>query len=640
MPPRLHPLAASLALAALCACATAASASGPAARAATLDVDLTALPQRLLRSRLVLPARPGPMALVYPKWLPGEHSPTGPLTELAGLIVRAGGRALPWRRDEVDLFKVHLQVPEGASEIEVQLQVTSPPPGGSGRFTTSVSMTPNMGVLSWNSVLVYPEGTAMSELPVRASLKLPQGWRFATALPVSSRDGAAAAFSSVTLEHLVDSPVLMGAYLADVPLGELRGAPVTLHVSAETPEEVVLPDAQKAHLAALVREEAALFGARHFSEYHFLVSLSDAFEPNGVEHHQSSDDRLGGRALLDKEYAVSASLVELLAHESVHSWNGKYRRPVGLAPRDFQEPLKGGLLWVYEGLTQYLGNILTARSGALDAQGLRDHYAYTAETMRLHSAGRAWRPLQDTAIAAQLLYFSRDDGRSVRRSVDFYPEGDLIWLEMDVRLREATGGKVTLDDFCKRFHGGGDSGPQVSTYAFEDVARELDAIAPGLELGKLWRERLDATGGDAPLEGLLRAGWKLDYSETPSELYKALEHVEKVIDLRSSIGLVVDAEKGVVLDVVPGTAADNARVASGSKLVAVNGRKASPERLHSAVAATKAGGRLELLTENAETYLTHVLEWKGGLRYPQLVRVEGRPDLLSQIGAPRAPKGP
>jgi len=617
----------------LLGCAGAAIAAPGSTRPATVQVDLSDAQRRLIHTRLVIPAATGPLSLVYPKWVPGEHSPTGPLADVAGLTIRAGGRVLAWKRDFVNLHKIVVEVPAGAHEVEIALDTVTPP-AGEGKFSAGASMTANVAVLAWNSVLLYPEGARIADSPIRASIKLPAGWRFGTALPIESRDGDTTSFGVVSLEQLVDSPLLTGAHFADIPLGDNRGAKVTLHLAAESQEELALSPVQKAALEKLVKEEALLFGARHFGEYHFLLALSDSIPANGIEHHQSSDNRLAGQTLIDKDQAT-AHLVELLAHESVHSWNGKYRRPVGLAPKDFQQPLEGELLWVYEGLTQYLGSVLSARSGAWDTQTLRDHFALTAEGQHLRG-GRKWRPVQDTATSAQLLYFARSDWSSLRRGVDFYAEGDLIWLEIDVRLREATGGKVTLDDFCRKFHGGGDSGPKVVTYTFDDVARGLDELAPGNDFGALLRSRLDATDV-APLEGLARAGWKLDYSEEQSLLAKTIDKTAKELDLRSSIGIQLDTEKGTILDVIPGGPADKAKVAPGSKLIAVNGRKLSPERLLAAITATKGGSaRLTFLTENADTYETHALDWSGGLRYPKLVRIEGKADLLSAIAGSKS----
>jgi predicted metalloprotease with PDZ domain len=620
-------------LIALFGCAGAAQAARTSPATATIDVDLSEAPRRLIHSRIVLPVRPGPMALFYPKWIPGEHGPTGPIDDLSGIVLRASGRTLAWQRDPVDMYKIALQIPEDARELEIALDYTSPPPGH-GQFTSGASITQNLAILNWHTVLVYPAGTLPRDLIVRPSLRLPRGWRFGSALPGAARDGDRVQFSEVTLERLVDSPLLAGAHMTDLALGENHGAPVALSAAAETEEEAQFTPEEKGWLGQLVREEAVLFGARHFGSYRFLLALTDSVPANGIEHHESSDNRLGGRALVEKEL-VHAGLVHLLAHESAHSWNGKYRRPASLTTLDYQTPMKGDLLWVYEGLTQYLGTILTARSGSWDAATLRDYFAIVADAQRSH-AGRRWRPLQDTATAAQILYGARNDWSALRRSVDFYEECDLIWLEVDARLRQASGGKSSLDDFVRRFHGGKDSGPQIVTYDFEEVVRTLEELSPGGGFRELLRTRLDSTGEDAPLEGLLRAGWRLDYTDVESELHKARDKERKRIDLRSSIGILVELEHETISDVIPGRPADKAGVMPGAKLVAVNGRKFSPERLVAAVGATKAGQKVELLIENAETFRSYALDYSGGLRYPHLVPVEGKPDLLSEIGKPRA----
>ena len=589
----------------------------------SVDVDLSEAPRRKIHSVVKLPARAGPLALVYPKWIPGEHGPTGPIADLAGFTVRAGQAELTWHRDPVDMYRLIVDVPQGVGEVQVSLDYLSPPPGH-GQFTSGASITQNLAVLNWHTVVVYPEGSAPHETEATASVRLPAGWKFGTALPGARREGDKVQFGAVSLETLIDSPLLAAAHLSDTALGDNRGAAVTLHTAAETEEELQLSAEQQGWLRQLVKEEAALFGARHFASYHFLLALTDSVPSNGIEHHESSDNRLGGRALLDKELSL-ASLVHLLAHESTHSWNGKHRRPASLTTPDYQQPMKGDLLWVYEGLTNYLGTILTARAGSWDAQALRDYFAIVADAQQSHG-GRTWRPVQDTATAAQILYDSRDDWSAWRREVDFYQEGDLIWLEVDARLREKNS---TLDEFCRRFHGGKDSGPSVLTYGFDDVARTLDALAPGVDFGALLRSRLDSKAPGAPLEGLARAGFRLDYSDTPSELFKAREKDLKHVDLRSSIGLVLDAEKETIVDVFTGRPADKAGVMPGAKLVAVNGRKFSVDRLLAAVAAKKP---VELLVENADTYKTFLLDYAGGLRYPRLVPIEGKPDVLALIG--------
>jgi predicted metalloprotease with PDZ domain len=401
-------------------------------------------------------------------------------------------------------------------------------------------------------------------------------------------------------------------------------------MTAETDEELQLRPEQKAAYDKLVEEALALYGAHHYSAYHFLFTQSDSVAHFGLEHHQSSDDRVAGRSLLEKDLFLRQA--SLLPHEFTHSWNGKHRRPAGLATPDYQTPMKGELLWVYEGLTQHLGQVLSARSGLESLQQSLDAYALTADAM-VNTKGRAWRDLQDTATGAQLLYSARPDWELWRRSVDYYPEGDLIWLELDTLLREKSGGAKTLDDFCKRFLGGESSGPAVRPYDFDEVVATLNALVP-FDWAAFFNERLH-THAAAPLQGIERAGWKLAYQEEPSETQLAYERAGKFVNFNASIGIHLDAEKGTVVDVVPGSAADKAGLAPQMRVVAVNGRRFTPELLRAAVAATKGGAhKLELLIENADSFRPYALAYDGGARYPHLVRDESKADVLTQILAP------
>jgi predicted metalloprotease with PDZ domain len=392
---------------------------------------------------------------------------------------------------------------------------------------------------------------------------------------------------------------------------------------------------QKAAFEKLVVEANALFGAHHYDSYRFLTSLSDSVAHFGLEHHQSSDDRAPGRALVDPELFLASST--LWSHEYSHSWNGKYRRPAGLATSDFQQPMKGELLWVYEGLTQYLGSVLGARSGLLPGASGRDDLALQADDMQ-QRRGRVWRPLVDTAIAAPVLYNARRDWRAWRRSVDFYEEGTLVWLEVDATIREKTKNARSLDDFCRRFHGGKSGGPELKPSTFEDVVAALNDVVP-FDWRGLLEKRLNALSPDAPLSGLESAGWKLAYGSERTALQRARETRNKQMDLRAAIGLEVDLHEGAlgaIIDVVPDSPAFRAGLGPAMRLVAVNGRKFSEEGLRAAVARS-ASERVELLAENADTFRTYPLDYTGGARYPHLERVPGRGDLLSDILAARTP---
>lgn len=625
---RVLPLAALLLSCSLIRPAEAAR-SQPAPRGMSLDVDLTEAPRRVFHAREKLDAQAGTLALLFPKWIPGEHGPTGPITDVAGLVFTQNGKPLTWRRDPIEMYRFLVDVP-AAGAVEVALDQLSAPPGESG-FSQGASATQNLALLSWNQVLLYPEGASPQEFIVHSTLVLPKGWSFGTSLPIEAK-GERISFAAVPLETLIDSPVLAGAHFREVPIGPSGGAPHFLELAAETESELAIsPDYKKA-VDQLVAEQLALYGAHHYESYRFLVTLSDSTAHFGLEHHQSSDDRVPERALLDPELRM-IRLAGLLPHEYTHSWNGKYRRPAGLATRDYQQPMQGELLWVYEGLTEYLGWVLATRSGAWSAETAREKLAFTWSLMEDHR-GRTWRPLDDTTTAAQLLYEAREDWGAWRRGVDFYLEGNLLWLEVDSIIREKSGGKKSLDDFCKRFHGGQSGKPTVVTYGFDDVVAALTAVAPN-DWRAFLKMRVSELQKDPP-PGPQQSGWKVVYSDQESGYQQAFEKVQKFVDLRGSVGLTLDAEKSTVVDVMPGKAADKAGIAPGMKLIAVNGHRYSAEDLRTAVAQTKEGGKLDLLVDNAETFSTHSLDYHDGARYPRLERDASRPDLLTAILLPAA----
>jgi predicted metalloprotease with PDZ domain len=623
------PLAALSLVAAAASGEPAAAASGEPAAPIAIRVDLSEAPRRIFHARLTIPAEAGPLTLVYPEWLPGEHAPSGPITDLAGLRISASGQSIPWRRDETDMFAFHCEVPAGASSVEISLDFLSPPTAEG--FSSGASATTELAVFSWNQVLLYPKGALARTTTAEATLELPRGWSFGTALPVKSKAKGSVRFAPVSLETLVDSPVVAGAHFREIAIGLPDDAPHFIEVAADSERALEIPEETKAGYERLVEEAHALFGARHYETYRFLVALSDHIAHFGLEHHESSDNRMHERAFVDDDLRLAWA--GLLPHELVHSWNGKHRRPADLTTQDFQQPMRDALLWVYEGLTTYLGDVLAARSALVTPEQFREQLALNAELVR-NRRGRAWRSLEDTAIAAQLLYEARDEWSAWRRGVDFYPEGKLVWLEADVKIRELTGGSRSLDDFCRRFLGGESGPPSVRTYTLEDVVADLNAVAP-FDWKGFFRERISEVTEKPPLAGIERAGWKLSYAEEPSSVQKAAEARLKTLDLSASLGLLVGRKKARIEDVIPGSAADRAGIAPGTRILAVNGRTYSREVLTDAVAATRSGRSLELLVESAGFVRSHVLEYREGARFPVLVRDEARPDLLSEIAAAR-----
>jgi predicted metalloprotease with PDZ domain len=381
------------------------------------------------------------------------------------------------------------------------------------------------------------------------------------------------------------------------------------------------------HLHNLIAEAGALFGARHYRDYHFLLTLSDDVEHFGLEHHESSDDRTSERSLIDESQRIE--FAGLLPHEYVHSWNGKYRRPEGLATPDYQTPMKDDLIWVYEGLTEYLGQVLTARSGLLTEEQWREAFAYLVATYT-HRPGREWRPLQDTADAAPFLYNSTSDWANWRRGTDFYEEGELLWLDVDTTIRSLSKDKKSMNDFCKVFHGGNGGQPELKPYNFDEVVETLNGIAPNDWAGFL-RARLKGYSTKTPIEALEGGGWKLVYNEQPNESLANEEALARRADFTFTVGMIV-SDDGTVVDVTHGGTAYDAGVAPGMKIVAVNGEQYSPDKLREAMGNAKTVlNPIQFIVANGAQFKTMSMEYHDGLKFPHIERDGSRPDYLSEI---------
>ena len=592
----------------------------------SIVVDATEAPRKILHARLRIPASPGTLTLYYPKWIPGEHAPDGPVVDLAGLKFAASGKPLKWRRDLLDGWTIHVEVPAGENEVLADLDYLEPATLVGG-FSSGSSATEKLLILSWNQVLLYPKGWKSDDLTYSASLRIPDGWKYATSLPLSTANGNDLHFTPVSLTLLVDSPVLAAQYLKVVPLNPGQTPPAELDAAADSAEALNPPQEVWTHLSSLVAQAGALFGTQHYHDYHFLYTLSDHVAHFGLEHHESDDSRVNERGLVDE---TSRKLnAGLLPHEYVHSWNGKYRRPAGLATPDYQQPMQTDLLWVYEGLTEYLGNVLTARSGLWTPEQYREYLADTAAELD-HLPGRTWRNLQDTADAAPQLYFAPRPWYSWRRSTDFYDEDNYTWLGADVIIRQQTKGAKSLDDFCKLFHGGPGGTPALKTYSFDDIVKALNQVAP-YDWAGYWNEMLTNHGPGAPLQGLAESGWKLVYDETPTDYFRSDERDAGQVRELYTIGLRL-REDGGVIDTVEGMMAAKAGIGPGMRVVAVNGRRFSAEVLHDAITGAKGGhDPIELLVENTDYFHTFKLDYHDGEKYPRLARDESKPDLLSEI---------
>ena len=590
-----------------------------------LAVDARETPRKLLHARETLNVTPGALTLVYPKWLPGEHSPDGAIDDLVGLNFTVGGRSLPWRRDPVDLFAFHIDVPQGATRLDVSFDFLSAI--GQGGFSSASSDTAHLGIYSWNQVLLYPQGARTDDVMFRASMELPAGWKFGTALPVANQNGATIDFQPVSLTTLVDSPVVAGEYLRIVPLDKGSSRPVEAVLVGDTSASIDIPNDLTAKWQRLVQEADAMFGARHYNNYRFLLTLSDRVAHFGLEHHQSNDSRVPENSLTEQ------NSIGVVAHEYVHSWNGKYRRPAGLATPDFQQPMVGDLLWVYEGLTQYLGYVLAERSGIWSESYYKERLAQIAAFLD-NEPGRRWRPLADTTIAAQLLYFAPGQWTAYRRSTDFYDEGWLIWLDVDTTIRELTHGQKSIDDFCHLFHGGESGAPTVKAYTFDDVVAALNQVAPH-DWKAFLGSRVYQVTPRAPLDGITRGGWRLIYTDAKNEYIKTGDGER--VEATYSIGLRVRARDGVINDVTIDSPAGKAGIGPGMQILAVNGLRYSADVLRTAIKESKAAsGKMTIEFQNDDVVKTVSLDYHGGMREPHLERDASKPDLMAQILTARA----
>jgi predicted metalloprotease with PDZ domain len=587
-----------------------------------VTVDATQTQQKLLHAHLVMPVKPGPLTLYYPKWIPGEHGPDGPIANLTGLKFSADGQTIPWQRDLLDAFTFHLEIPPGVSHLDVDFDYIEP---------DGVSATDKLLVLEWNEVVLYPADVLAEKLAYQAELVMPDGWKFGTALPVENQAGNRVSFKPISLDLLVDSPVITGEFYRSIDLTP-PGEPIhhEIDIAADSADALTMSPENQKQMINLVAESGKLFGTRHYRDYHFLLALSDHVAHFGLEHHESNDSRLPERALLLPSSGMS--LGGVLSHEFVHSWNGKFRRPADLTVPYYEQPMKTDLLWGYEGLTDYLGPMLAARSGLWTADQYHEYLASIAAMLGPGRPGRTWRPLLDTAVAEPGLGFLRDGGWvNWRRGTDYYDEGDLLWLEVATIIHRESGGRKSIDDFCQEFHGGPNHGPEVKTYSFEDLVKALNALAP-FDWAGFFHTRLTSTSAEAPVGGIENGGWKLVFSDKPLRLEGRHGDIGDVY----SIGLHV-GENGVVTDAIVGSPAFAAGVSSQMKIVGVNGRVYSQELLSDAIKSAKNTSQpITLLVVVDDYFRTYTITYHEGARFPHLVRDDKRPDYLDELIKPQA----
>lgn len=602
------------------------------ARPIALEVDARDVTRRIYHVREVIPVRPGRLSLHFPQWLPGAHAPRGPIDQMAGLRFTANGSELSWRRDPLDVYRFEVQVPAGVAEVVAEFQLATAQSPEQGRIV----MTPNLLNLLWAQLILYPAGAVTMNVPVKASIRLPEGWKQASALPVLATRADTVEFDVVPFEILQDSPVFAGRHSAVHELMPGATPAVRLNLFADDPASLVATPEQIEVHRALVREMYAALGPPRYDRYEFLLALSDTLSGIGLEHHRSSenaqppgyftawDDNVGGR--------------DLLSHEMAHSWNGKYRRPARLWTPNFNTPMQDDLLWVYEGLTQYYGTVIAARSGLWNADFAREDLAMTVATFDRRRPGRSWRPLVDTTHQPILTARRPLSWVSWQRTEDYYTESVPLWLDVDTKLRELTGGARSLDDFSHAFFAAPANRGWVSTYERADVLRELSRVAP-FDWQGFFAARVDAP--NAPLlDGVARAGYRLVYNDQPNAAIRDIEKARKITDLGYSLGFVVSGAS-VLTEVVWDSPAFKAGLTTNTTLVAVNGRAYTAELLKQAVTeAAKGGPVIELIVRNQDRFRTVQIDYRGGLQYPHLERIEGRPDGLAALFSARAAAAP
>jgi len=599
----------------------------------SLAVDVTNIADRILNVRETIPVKAGEITLLYPQWLPGTHSPSNPVANMAGLVITAGGKRIPWVRDRVDMWAFHVDVPKGSAALDLTFQYLAPVRPQQGRISNKFAN------VKWNAVLFYPAGYFSRQIRFSTELRLPDGWKFATALEVKSQNGSVIQFKDTTLNTLIDSPLYAGVNFKRVDISSGPDNRVYMDVFADKPEQLEITPEELQFHKNLVVQAQKLFNSHHYDHYDFLYSLSDSVAGQGLEHHQSSED--GTRANYFTDWQAGIGGRALLPHEYTHSWNGKFRRPADLWTPNFNVPMQNDLLWVYEGLTNYYGNVLTARSGLRTPEQARDEIAQIAAGFEV-SPGRIWRSLDDTTnepiISAH--FTNSQTWSSWERSYDYYPESDLIWLDADTKIRDLSGGKKSLDDFAKLFYGINNGSYVTVTYTLDDLVKAINSVQP-YDWAGFFRTRVYDVAPEVPENGIKQGGYRLVYNDTEPD---SLKHSDpsRPTSFGTSLGFTVGGgggpnagAPGAITQVEWDSPAFKAGITPDMQLQAVNDQAFSVVNLRQAiVAAEKNNSPIKLLLKRDDQFLTVNLDYHGGLRYPHLERVEGTPTLLDAVIAP------
>jgi predicted metalloprotease with PDZ domain len=607
-----------------------------------ITADLSEAPRKLYHAEIEIPVSPGPLTLITPEWIPGDHRPTGPVSDITGVVFTANGQTLPWRRDDSNLYEFHLTVPAGVTTLHAHLDCI---------VTSRVSA--KLAVLEWEKLLLYPANTPVKDIPIQPSVTVPAGWGVGTAMtplstgaPTATDTGVDEAdhtttpgattthYAATTVEQLEDSPVITGQYFHEFPLAPEITPKHYIDVVADAPEDSELRPEVLADLSKLVRETGAAYGPRHYHVYHFLLTLSDVAGGEGLEHGQSSDNGTDEKAFSDDAHLLPDA--DLLSHEFTHSWNGKYRRPFNLYQTDFATMQQGSLLWVYEGMTQYLGNVLAARSGLKSQAEYRDLLAMSAANLD-HKPGREWRSTEDTAISASVLRSGNPAWSNWRRGQDYYQEGELFWLDTDTLIRKMTDNKKSLTDFLHIFLGkGGNTGPLIVPYHRDELVADLNQVVK-YDWAAFIHEHIDKINPHADLAGIEQGGYRLVYTDKPSKSETTMASVRKSHpgpDVWYSLGIRIKND-GTITDVRWGGPADNAMLIPGQKIIAADGIIYSSDALKAAIKQSKDNtAPIHLILQTDQFVTLADINYHGGERYPSLQRIEGTQDFLDDITKP------
>ena len=591
-----------------------------------LDIDATDVVRGIYRVTETIPVKPGTrdLVLLYPQWLPGNHSPSNNAALLNDVRFSAGGKALTWKRDPVDVYAFHVALPAGTREVVAKFVHTSPLQSSEGRIT----MTREMLNLQWEKMSLYPAGHYVRRIMIQPTVRAPAGWTVYTALDGHRTAGQTHSWPAVGYDTLVDSPIFAGKYAQRTDIGH----DVSMDAIADKPELLAITPEHMQTYRNLTDEALALFGARHFDHYDFLLAMTDRMGGIGLEHHRSSENQYEPKAWVDWDKMDWDHNV--IPHEFVHSWNGKFRRPADLWTPDYRTPMQDSLLWVYEGQTQFWGYVLAARSGVQKKQTVLDMFANAVANYSEGQPGRAWRSVEDTTNDPIINRRRPIPFSSLTRSEDYYTEGALTWLEADQVIRQGTGGAKGMDDFARAFFGVRDGDWGELTYDFDEVVRTLNGIYP-YDWATFLTQRIRTPNQPAPTRGVEMGGYKLVWKDKPNSYEEGRMANGKYTSLFYSLGVNVDGD-GKVTSTRWDSPAFNAGIVNTTQIVAVNDVAFSPDELKDAVSRAKGSKEpIRLIIKRGDAFRTVDVDWHGGLRYPWLEKVGTGEGGLDRLLAPK-----